>query len=536
MQNNIINEVEDANKENDIAKSFEQCYLSPQGLPQSPQGLPQSPQGQQELKLVHIPTSASPEYVSIDMDVLLEQSYSSPKDNQISQEQPEFVCIPLPASPEFFTESIIVDNEGFTDFYSNVHNQDSGSESGGERQKWNFNDMYIRSNSPIASNCNSDIETDIQDVFVEDDILLSTTKSSYVNMDTNGSFYRIENDSIDFNEHDSNNNHYRRHRHRHHRNNNTVTSIENGEVSNKKYKKFTYEDIERSLSQYYYKNEKNFTDMDLFITYLCGMRSIYNIAKNMNEMKSYTISISTIYLTICLAIIAPLIKNLYWGVYLISAGNALATILIFISKYLKLDHNSAQYAFIAKQFHKLQLRIEYASLIEKTTPTMVHEFESNMAEMHEYIQELIPYEAVALFPIIYRTNIMQFIKKIKLYRKNLIIRFRDIKNEIHYILYKWNSIGEKVDKLDSKYKSKTPQQEREKNRILYLMDLKEKTKKELMQFKNIYIQIDELFKKEIHYAETHQSCFGCSILFKPDYDFNKLNPIVRDYLKLVTLD
>jgi hypothetical protein len=68
------------------------------------------------------------------------------------------------------------------------------------------------------------------------------------------------------------------------------------------------------------------------------------------------------------------------------------------------------------------------------------------------------------------------------------------------------------------------------------MDLKEKTKKELIQFKNIYIQIDELFKKEIHYAETHQSCFGCSILFKPDYDFNKLNPIVRDYLKLVTLD
>ena len=57
-----------------------------------------------------------------------------------------------------------------------------------------------------------------------------------------------------------------------------------------------------------------------------------------------------------------------------------------------------------------------------------------------------------------------------------------------------------------------------------------------MQFKNIYIQINELFKKEIRYAETHQSCFGCSGVFKPEYEVEKLHPIVRDYLKLVMPD
>jgi hypothetical protein len=239
---------------------------------------------------------------------------------------------------------------------------------------------------------------------------------------------------------------------------------------------------------------------------------------------------STISVTICLAVIAPFVKDVYWGAYLISAGNAFVTILISLSRYLKFDSNSAQYAFMAKQFNKLNSRIENSSSHK------MREIQSTMMEMNEYIQELIPEETVKLFPLIYQTNIMQFIKKTELYKKNLIIRFRDIKNEIHYILFKWNSTGEHISDIDAKHHSKTPQQERERNRVLYLMNLKEKTKKELIQYKSIYTQIDELFKKEIRYAETHQSCFGCARIFKPDYDLTNLNPVVRDYLKLVISD
>ena len=68
------------------------------------------------------------------------------------------------------------------------------------------------------------------------------------------------------------------------------------------------------------------------------------------------------------------------------------------------------------------------------------------------------------------------------------------------------------------------------------MGLKEQTKKDLILCKNTYTQIDDLFNKEIRYAETHQSCFGCAGLFRPNYDFSKLNPVVRDYLKLVIPD
>lgn len=361
-------------------------------------------------------------------------------------------------------------------------------------QNLNFNDMYVRSNSPMASNCNSDIDEDHIDYS-------QSPSSSHI---FRGSYY-LEDE----------------------------TNKPEEEHSNKKYKKFTYEDIERSLSQYYDKNERNFTESDLLVTYLSGMRTLYVISRNITQLKSYSVSMSTISITICLAVIAPFVKDMYWGAYLLSAGNALATIFIFLSRYLKFDGNSAQYTFMAKQFNKLEVRVEYINSFEPNSSPKMRDIESSMMEMTEYIQEMIPEEAVQLFPLIYRTNIIQFIKKTEQYKKNLIIRFRDIKNEIHYILYKWNSLGEEVESIDVKCQSKTPQQEREKNRILYLMKLKEKTKKELMQCKNIYIQIDELFKKEIRYAETHQSCFGCSRVFKPDYDVTELNPIVRDYLKLV---
>ena len=397
-------------------------------------------------------------------------------------------------------------------------------------KKWSFNDMYIRSNSPMVSNYNSDVDLDMDIEMYEN----HSPKRKPLQRKERRMVKTYQNISYDEDEQDTENHYSERIILSPDRN---ITSQEDITVSNvysiRKYKKFTYEEIEKSLSQYYQKTENNLTEIDLLVTYLVGMRSIYVISRNITQFKSYSIAMTTISITICLAVIAPFIKDAFWGAYLISSGNALATILITLSRYLRFDSYSAQYAFMAKQFNKLEMRVEYENSLENPSSQKIREIESSIMEMSEYIQEFIPEETVQLFPLIYRTNIMQFIKKTELYRKNLIIRFRDIKNEIHYILYKWNLEGDQLEKIDTTYPSKTPHQEREKNRILYLMNLKEKTKRDLMQCKHIYKQIDELFKKEIRYAETHQSCFGCSGVFKPDYELGKLNPVVSDYLKLI---
>jgi len=388
-----------------------------------------------------------------------------------------------------------------------------------------YSQLYIRCNSPIGSNFNSDIELEPdqeskinwEEEDLSDSSLQLKPKSIHRNFkDFAKKFSLIKNDyyNDDLSKDES-------------KSQNTVVETD----QSKKYKKFTYKDIEDSLSKYYDKNDNSFTEIDLIITYLNGVRILYTLSKNLTHLKSYTIFTSTILLVLFLTIVAPFVKDLYWGFYLISAGNGTATILLSISRYLKFDSNAAQYDFMAKQFYKLLMRLEYENALEMPSSQKINEIEQKMLEFNEYIQELIPEEAVQLFPLLYRTNIIHFIKRQALYKKKLIGRFCDIKNEIHYILYKLNSAGENLQ-LGNTCAPKTPKQEREKNRITYLMELKEKTKKELMDCKKTYIQLDELFKNEMRYAETHQSCFGCFGVFKPDYNNTDHTSVIRDYLKL----
>ena len=373
--------------------------------------------------------------------------------------------------------------------------------------KWEYTNMYLKSNSPMASNCNSDLDERIS-----------------VDLDNQHRVSRIKRKNA--------------------------------------YKKFTYEDIEQSLSKYYDKNEQVVTEMDVIITYLKGISLLYAHSKSTTQMKLYTIIMGSIGLSMGLSIIAPFVKDTYWGFYLLSSGNALITILIAASRYLKLEHNAVGFSVMSRQYSILETKLEFkfnnCNTIHSTNPSSLVEYRRNetadsweesprnvgrfskhedtlqelelkLTEMREMCNVLVPDDVIRLLPLIYNTNIFRFIKRMEQYKKNLIIRFRDIKNEIHYILHKWNSSNAE----ESENAKKSPRYIREKTRLVYLMELKENTKNDLMLCKNTYTQINELFNKEIRYAETHQSCFGCAGWFRPDYDFSKLNPVVRDYLKLV---
>jgi hypothetical protein len=346
-----------------------------------------------------------------------------------------------------------------------------------ENQMSEYATLYARSNSPMASNCNSDVE-----------------------------------DSV------------------------------GGEMRIKKYKKYTYEDIENTLSKYYDKNEKIGTETDVLMTYLKGIQLLYKQSKNITQMKFYLLIMSTLSATICLSIISPFIHKTEWGAYLITAGNAFIAFLVAMSRYLSYETYITNYAFMNRQYGRLEAMLDSENSrevfldasnelapvhINMTKGITLQDAELRVNEIKEFFGEMVPEEVIRLFPLIHNTNIFRFIKKMELYKRNLIVRFRDIKNEIQSISRRLN--------LDEK-SGGTPKQAKGTNRILYLMELKEKTKTELIQCKHTYTQMDDLFNREIFYAETHQSCFGCAGWFRPDYDFSKLTPALKEYLKLVIPD
>ena len=334
----------------------------------------------------------------------------------------------------------------------------------------NVMDIYVRSNSPMASCQNSDTEDpDVAVVHLNQD---TSPKTSYV--------------------------------------------------------KITYEQVEQSLSKYYDTNNKYSNEIDLLIAYMKGQKHLYYKANNVTETKLYAIMFTAIAMTTFISVVPPFLPEGRWTIILICGCNAIATLLLTVIKYLKLESSCNTYTLVANMYDKFENSLDFTNnkltfmeneseqnslVLEK-----IKEIEFKISETKDLCQILLPEEVKAYFPILYHTNIFRFIQKMEAHKKTLILRFRDVKNEIRYILHKWNGgVDENAKKI------------KEKHRLLYLMELKEKTKAELIEYKNIYNQIEELFLKEIQYAE---SCWV--FVYPSNSHLDTLNSVAKDYLKLVS--
>lgn len=102
------------------------------------------------------------------------------------------------------------------------------------------------------------------------------------------------------------------------------------------------------------------------------------------------------------------------------------------------------------------------------------------------------------------------------YKRNLILKFKDVKNEIRYIVWKYGT---------------SEMSHRVKTRLEFISGIKIKIKEELLYYKNAYGVMEELFIREIQYSES----IGIS-----KYWVNKkkphlvgLNPVIDQYLSSI---
>ena len=150
--------------------------------------------------------------------------------------------------------------------------------------------------------------------------------------------------------------------------------------------------------------------------------------------------------------------------------------------------------------------------------TRMKEIEKKINEIKETIHNIhIPQEIKRIFPIICNVNIFSFIKRIEVYNKNLIVKLTDIKNEILYI--KW------------KCEQKTDIDIKERKRLEFLYEIKEKIKDEILHYRNAYSCIDELFIKEINRADN-TSVWSMWFSFKRNIGESE-NPVLKEYLSTI---
>ena len=281
-------------------------------------------------------------------------------------------------------------------------------------------------------------------------------------------------------------------------------SSSNANNSNKPFHNLSYQEIEDSLDKYYHDDDTKYSsELDIMITYLKGQKNLYMHSKNISQYKLNALLIPSLLITGAITIFAPFIQRYAWSGGFISGLNAITIMLISISNYLKLESAVLTFYHTANQYDKLETSIEFVSSkmmfvqdpIEKSRIVLekIQELEKKVVEIKEWNPLFVPEEVRTLFPIICNINVFSFIKRMEVFKTNLVLKFKDVKNEIRYIMYQL------------RHESGNQPNERKLARLTFLMEVKEKMKDEFIHYKTAYGYIDELFTKEIKNALAYNS-------------------------------
>jgi len=282
--------------------------------------------------------------------------------------------------------------------------------------------------------------------------------------------------------------------------------------------------------------------VDILTTYIKGQKNLYIQSKQSTQRKLNCLMFPSLIISAFITIIAPFIECNHWSPGLISGLNAIIMLCVSFINYLKLESSVENYLYNAKQYDKLESSLEMTNnkLMfidnhkEKATIVLnkIKEIEKKIGEIKESTNTLIPEDVKTLFPIICHINIFSFIKKVEIIKKNLIIKFKDVKNEIRYILFKQEynkSSPVKDEVVEEKYRS----------RLVLLYDVKNKLKTEIFEFLCAYSHIDNIFTKEIKNAEMQKSTWGilCFWIEKnKDPYYKGINPVIDKYFHFIFAD
>jgi hypothetical protein len=284
------------------------------------------------------------------------------------------------------------------------------------------------------------------------------------------------------------------------------------ELDELEYRKLSYYQVERSLEKHY-ESESSSTsnELDILITYMKGQKNLYIKSKNAMQYKLNGLLVPALLITTAITIFAPFVQIFPWSGGFISGLNAVSTMLISLSNYWKLESSVEMFFNTANQYDKLETSLEFVSsklmFLEKESDKSklilkhIQDVEKKIEEIKQWNSLFIPDEVRRVFPVICNINIFSFIKRIESNRKSLVIRLKDVKNEMRYIFHlrKLRSHGLKSGTRDV--------EDREESRLKLLVDVKDKTKEELIRFRSIYSNIDGIFTKEIHEANSKSGWF-----------------------------
>lgn len=316
------------------------------------------------------------------------------------------------------------------------------------------------------------------------------------------------------------------------------------------FRNLTHKEVEQSLDKYYDNSDnatKYSTELDIMTTYLKGQKNLYMQSMFISRCKLNGLLIPPLLISAAITIFAPFIQEYNWSGGFISGLNAIIILLISLVSYLKLETSVEMFHHTANQYDKMETSMEFVSSKmlfvqdenEKSRIVLdkIQEMERKISDVKEWNHLFIPEEVRQSFPIICNINIFTFIKRMEIQKQNLIAKFKDVKNEIRYILHLFaqnkvtqNTVVDTSANLIAHLENNT----RQEKRLTFLLEIKDKIKEELFHYKNAYSHIDEIFTREIKRASHKKSACGsiCCNGYTPETNSSS-NPVIDQYLDFI---
>jgi len=305
----------------------------------------------------------------------------------------------------------------------------------------------------------------------------------------------------------------------------------------KTYKKFTYKEVEDKILTNYFDDRTGWSSsLDIIGTYLRGQKLIYMESKSYCENKLNKLMMPSIFLSTAATVLSAIVKEYYWGAYLIAGVNGIIAFLLAIVNYLKLDAASEAHKITAHQYDKLQSKIEFLSgqtllfnnIKRETIEQELESVKKKIEEIKETNRFIVPKKIRTLYPIMFNTNVFLIIKKITDITKKKINKIKDLKNEKNYLIEVLKSKG-------SKDKDKKVLRQIE-SRITECESDKKRHEESIVVLKSAFSVIDEMFMKEMENAEKYKNMtirrwFCCGFGIKDELtDPRDINKFIQDIM------
>lgn len=270
-----------------------------------------------------------------------------------------------------------------------------------------------------------------------------------------------------------------------------------------KYEKLNYRNVYNIIQSYYTYKENNWsTALDILVVYLKGQKILYTESKTFCEQKLNILMLPAIFISSVCSVLSLFPNNEIWGGIVVSTLNAFNAFLLALISYLKLDAKAEAHKVSAYKYDKLQSLCEFNSgkLLfcenpQKEFDEIINEIETNVKEIKETNQFILPEHIRYKYKTLYSTNVFAEVKKVQ---NDEMIKINELKNKINQSINYLNMTQ------TQEIKEILMELEKEQNEII----------SNIIKHKQKFSNLDKLFQEEIDDAILHsqKKCCRCSCL------------------------